>query len=85
MAAQQGCRRAKEEAARRATEDGWLPEGQYWQAKSTVINNDRAKRGTRILPKEVGKYSREIDTVLLGKHTCTLYNGLKRREASVLM
>jgi hypothetical protein len=76
-------RRAKE-AARKATEPGRSPEGQYRQAKSTVINNARAKRGTRILAEEVGKYSREIDTALPGKHTRTLYDGLKRREASVL-
>ena len=76
-------RRAKE-AARKATEPGRSPEGQYRQAKSTVINNARAKRGSKILPEEVGKYSREIDTALPGKHTRTLYDGLKRREASVL-
>ena len=76
-------RRAKE-AARRAVEHGRSPEAQHRQSKSTVINNARAKRGTRILPEEVGKYSREIDTALPGKHTRTLYDGLKRREASVL-
>jgi hypothetical protein len=76
-------RRAKE-AARRAAEHGRLPETQHRQAKSTVINNARIKREPRILPEGVGKYSREIDTALPGKHTRTLYDGLKRREASVL-
>jgi hypothetical protein len=76
-------RRAKE-AARKATEPGRSPEGQYRQAKSTVINNARAKRGTGILPEGVGKYSKEIDIALPGKHTRILYDGLKRREASVL-
>jgi hypothetical protein len=75
--------RAKE-AARRAAEHGQSPEAQHRQAKSTVINNARAKREFRILPEGVGKYSREIDKALPGKHTRTLYDSLRRREASVL-
>lgn len=75
--------RAKE-AARRATEPGRLPDGQHRQAKSTVINNARTKREARMLPEGVGKYSRDMDTALPGKHTRTLYDGLKRGEASVL-
>jgi hypothetical protein len=75
-------RRAKE-AARRATGHSRSPEAQYRQAKSTVINNARAKRGTWILPEGVGKYSREIDIALPGKHTRTLYDSLKRREATL--
>jgi ribonuclease HI len=76
-------RRAKE-AARRATEPGRLPEGQHRQAKSTVIHSARIKRESRMLPNGVGKYSKEMDTALPGKHTRTLYDGLKRGEASVL-
>jgi hypothetical protein len=76
-------RRAKE-AARQATEPGRTPQGQCYQAKSTTINKEKAERTTRTLPDEVGKYSREMDTALPGKHTRTLYDGLKRREASVL-
>ena len=76
-------RRAKE-AARQATEQGRTPQGQCYQAKSTIINNARANRATRSLPDGVGKYSRELDTALPGNHTRTLYDSLKRREASVL-
>ena len=76
-------RRAKE-AARQATEPGRTPHGQCQQARSTTINNAIAKEETRTLPDGVGKYSKEMDTALPGKHTRTLYDGLKRREASVL-
>ena len=76
-------KRAKE-AARQATEQDRAPQGQYQQAKSTVINNVIARGKARTLPDGVGKYSREIDTALPGKHTRTLYDALKRREASVL-
>ena len=76
-------KRAKE-AARQATEQGRTPQGQCQQAKSTIINNAIATRVTRTLPDGVGKYSREMDTALPGKHTRTLYDGLKRREASLL-
>jgi ribonuclease HI len=76
-------RRAKE-AARQATEQGRTPQGQYRQAKCTVINNATAKRETRLLPDGVGKYSREMDTALPGKHTRTLYDTLKRIEARTL-
>jgi hypothetical protein len=76
-------KRAKE-AARQATEQGRTPQGQCHQAKTTIINNARTKRETRTLPDGVGKYSREMDTALPGKHTRTLYDSLKRREANVL-
>jgi hypothetical protein len=75
--------RAKK-AARKATEPGQTPQRQYPQAKSTIINNAIAKEETRTLPDGVGKYSKEMDTALPGKHTRTLYNTFKRREASVL-
>jgi len=76
-------RRAKE-AARQANEQGRTPQGQCQQAKSTIINIAIAKGETRTLPDGVGKYSRDLDTALPGKHTRILYDGLKRREASVL-
>jgi hypothetical protein len=76
-------RRAKE-AARQATESGRTPQEQCRQAKSTIINNAIAKEETRTLPDGVGKYSKEMDTALPGKHTRTLYDAFKRREASVL-
>jgi hypothetical protein len=76
-------KRAKK-AARQATELGQIPHGRCYQAKSTTVNNARAKAATRTLPNGVGKFSREMDTALTGKHTRTLYDTLKRREASVL-
>jgi endonuclease/exonuclease/phosphatase family metal-dependent hydrolase/ribonuclease HI len=76
-------RRAKE-AARQATEPGRRPQGQRRQAKSTIINNAITKEEIRTLPDGVGKYSKEMDTALPGKHTRILYDGLKRKEASVL-
>ena len=72
------------EAARRATAQGRLPQEHFYQARSTVINRARAARKARTLPEGVGKYSREMDTALPGKHTRTLYDGLQRREASIL-
>src|SRR5205814_9763122 len=66
------------------TEPGRTPHRQCQQAKSTIINNAIAKGETRTLPDGVGKYSREMDTALPGKHTRTLYDTFKRREASVL-
>ena len=36
-------------------------------------------------PREgISKYSRDMDTVLPGKHTCMLYDGFKRKEANML-
>ena len=49
-----------------------------------IINNAIGERETKTLPDGVGKYSRDIDTALPGKHTRILYDSLKRREASVL-
>jgi ribonuclease HI len=78
-------KRAKE-AARRATEEGRLPQVQCRQAKPMAINNVRAKaEEKKTLPEGVGKYSREMDTALPGKHTRILYNTLKRKEANVLV
>ncbi|CZR65320.1 uncharacterized protein PAC_15220 [Phialocephala subalpina] len=71
-------KRAKE-AARQATEPGRTPRVQCQQAKSTIINNAIAKGEARTLPDEVGKYSRDMDTALPGKHTRILYDSLKRR------
>lgn len=76
--------RRAEEATQRATEPGRLPEGQHRRAKSTVINGVRTKRESRMLLDGIGKYPREIDMALPGKHTRTLYDNLKRGEASVL-
>jgi hypothetical protein len=40
--------------------------------------------GMKALPEGVGKYSRRMDTALPGKHTRVLYDGFKRKGASVL-
>ena len=56
-----------------------------YQAKSTVWNKEMsAAAEERRLPSHVGKYSREVDVALPGKHTTKLYNQLKRDEASIL-
>ena len=73
------------EAARRATIQGCLPQGQQHQAKATTINAARARQwGRKTLPEGVGRYSRKMDTALPGKHTRRLYDSLKREEANVL-
>jgi ribonuclease HI len=73
------------EAARRATEEGQAPQCQSYRTKSTTINIAKAmQREKRTLPEEVGKYTREMDTALPGKHTRTIYDALKRREANIL-
>jgi len=38
----------------------------------------------RMLPPEVGKFTRELDTALPGRHVKKLYDGLNRQEASIL-
>ncbi|KAH8816629.1 hypothetical protein F5884DRAFT_776843 [Xylogone sp. PMI_703] len=78
------CGRQFNLSARRATVPGREPEGRQRQAKSTVVNEARTKRRTRILPEGIGKYSRDIDTALPGRPTRMLYDGLKRGEACVL-
>jgi hypothetical protein len=72
-------------AARRATTQGRLPQGQQHQAKATTINTARTKQwGRKTLPEGVGRYSRKMDTALPGKHTRRLYDSFKRGEANVL-
>jgi hypothetical protein len=72
-------------AARRATEAGRLPQKQFCNAKSTIINIAKAKRQIdKTLPNGVGKHLKKIDTALPGRHTRKLYDALGRREANVL-
>jgi ribonuclease HI len=72
-------------AARQATERGRAPQRQLYRAKSTTMNTARAtQKEKKTLPEGVGRYSREMDAALPGKHTRTLYDAFKRREASVL-
>lgn len=72
-------------AARQATRTGQSPQEKAYRAKSTTINVAKEKqRRARSLPVGIGKYSRDMDIALPGKHTRTLYDSLNRREASVL-
>ena len=65
-------------AARQATNQGCLPREQPYRAKATTMNIARAKHQKKnALPEGVGRYSREMDTALPGKHTCTLYDAFK--------
>jgi hypothetical protein len=52
--------------------------------KSIIIEVVRAAQKERRTLPEVGRYTREIDTALLGRHTRTFYDNLKQREAIVL-
>ena len=62
-----------------------MPSEDSRQAKSTVTAITIAGlRGTRVLPTEIGKFSKELDTALPGTHTRILYDNLKRKEAKVL-
>lgn len=72
-------------AARQATAQGRSPLSQPYQAKSTMLNTVRAKQRTgKKIPERIGRYSKNIDIALPGKHTRILYDTFKRREASVL-
>jgi hypothetical protein len=72
-------------AARKATEGECRPDVPPHLARSTRIRLAITKqRQTRTLPERVGKCSKQIDTALPGKHTRTLYDPLKRKEADVL-
>jgi hypothetical protein len=73
------------QATQQATERGKVPEALSPQAKSTLLNRVRAKhQREQQIPQEVGKYSREMDAALPGRHTRKLCDTLNRREASVL-
>jgi ribonuclease HI len=72
-------------AAQRATTRGPSPDSQLRHAKSTAIRSAIDKqRQRRVLPEDVGKFSKAMDAALPGKHTRDLYDKLKRREACIL-
>ena len=50
-----------------------------------IINNIIGEQEIKTLLNKVGKYLRDINTILPGKHTYILYNSLKQREASILV
>jgi hypothetical protein len=71
--------------ARIATELGKIPIIIPVQMKSTALSTALANQEKeRTLPPGVGKYSRELDAALPGKHTRTLYDSLTKTEASIL-
>jgi hypothetical protein len=73
-------------AARRATERDCRPDIPLYQARSTRIRLVITKQQqTRMPPGRAGKYSTTIDMALPGKHTRTIYDLLKRKEADVLI
>ena len=75
---------AKKEA-RSASSDGATQALKFPRMRSTTLNIARSsQRTSKRLPDNVGKFSKKVDTALPGKHTRLLYNGLSRREASVL-
>jgi hypothetical protein len=72
-------------AAREATKQVQVSPKECYQAKSTTINLTlAAQRAERSLPIGVGKYSREMDIALPGTHTRTIYDTLKKKEATIL-
>jgi hypothetical protein len=75
---------AKKEA-RSASQDGAVPAQKFPRMRSTTLNIARSsQRASKRLPDNVGKFSKKVDAALPGKHTRLLYDGLSRREASVL-
>ena len=62
-----------------------MPSEDSQQAKSTITAITIAElQGNRVLPTDIGKFSKELNTALLGTHTCILYDSLKKKEAKVL-
>lgn len=70
--------------AKMATRPGTMPQQRLPRMRSTTLNAARKHCVVRKLPDTVGRYSKAIDTALPGKHTRRLYDGLSRKEASVL-
>ncbi|KAG7429573.1 hypothetical protein Forpi1262_v009429 [Fusarium oxysporum f. sp. raphani] len=77
--------RAKAEA-RKATDRRCRATKPPYQARSTRLRILLAQRRQRMmLPESVGSYSKQLDKALPGKHTCILYDALKRRESDILV
>jgi hypothetical protein len=78
------CKLAKKKA-KLATQPGGPTIEQLPDSKQAFLSTIRAGRGRdRSLPKDVGRYSKELDAALPGKHTRMLYNNLKRDESRTL-
>ena len=78
-------RRRAKTAAQQAVQLGFVQKEEIYAAKSTILNTalNKQKRDKR-LPEGIGKFSKEMDAALPGKHTRNLYDELKRSEASIL-
>jgi ribonuclease HI len=75
---------AKREA-QSASRDGAVPLRKFPKNRSTTLNMARSsQRTSKQLLDNVGKFSKRVDAAHPGKHTRLLYDGLSRREASVL-
>ena len=71
--------------ARKATNDGATPQGQFPLMRSTTLNIQKRKlKDERCIPENVGKYSKRVDSALPGGHTRLLYDELSWSERSVL-
>jgi hypothetical protein len=78
-------RRKAKTAAQQAVQPGYTQREIISAAKSTILSTAlNQQRQYKKLPEEIGKFSKEMDVALPGKHTRNLYNGLKRSEASIL-
>ncbi|KAI1839389.1 hypothetical protein JX266_014400, partial [Neoarthrinium moseri] len=72
-------------AAKLATKPHQHPDPSARRAKSTTFNKAVISTVQRkCLPPRVGKYSKDLDTALPGRHTRKLYDGLKRADANIL-
>ncbi|KJZ69201.1 hypothetical protein HIM_11401 [Hirsutella minnesotensis 3608] len=76
---------AAKTAAKKATQAGAVAEKPSCRAKSTTLRLALARQQRDQLPENVGKHSKRVDRALPGKHTRTLYDGLTRKEADVLI
>ena len=73
------------EAAREATREGREQQKPIRAAKPTVISALRAtKQNMCSLTPSIGSYTQKLDTALPEPHTRTLYDSLRREEASIL-
>ncbi|KJZ67985.1 hypothetical protein HIM_12627 [Hirsutella minnesotensis 3608] len=69
----------------KATQAGAVAEEPSCRARSTTLRLALAQQQRDQLPENVGKHSKRIDRALPGRHTRTLYDGLTRKEADILV
>ena len=72
-------------AAQQAAQPGSTQKEEIYAAKSTILSTALNKqKQNKKLPEGIGKFSKDMDAALPGKHTRKLYDGLKRSEANIL-